>query len=376
MLTAHFPNRILFGIGIINRIKEELLLLDGCKSILLITSPGMPSRIFFPEILKTIQSVVKNVQVIATLTPEPDDKMIEMIFGQIELKNVDAVIGVGGGSVMDAAKLISCRVVNNEPFVEMAGSNLVKRKGPPILLIPTVAGSGSEVTHEAVLTDNDSGTRYALKDFKLLSHCSIIDPSLLTTCPKVLIATSGIDAFIHAVESIGNLNANVFSNLNGLQAIKSLKEGLVEAICDVTNERALNQISLGSMFAGFAFAATGTAAIHACGYPLTTIHKIPHGQANAVMLPYVIKYNLQTGNYYDSITELWGTKNLPLSLLQLVNEIGLKTNLKSMGIKIDELEKLAEIAFLDKRHLSVNPTDISLDILKNIFKNAWEGNLD
>lgn len=191
--VLHSPNRILFGAGSLRQLKNELEMIAP-RNVLIVTSLGMPKRTFFQQILADVRSVAVHVELVASIKPEPNLADIELTLGQIQTKNIDLVIGLGGGSVMDTAKLISCRMANDDALLNLAGTNKVKHKGPSIFLIPTLAGSGSEITHEAIITHPETGTRFAIKDPKLLALCTLIDSQITASCSAEQAIISGVDA--------------------------------------------------------------------------------------------------------------------------------------------------------------------------------------
>jgi alcohol dehydrogenase class IV len=335
----------------------------------------MEARPFFQKIKKSISRLDKDFILFSLIQKEPTDIDLNNYFQLIKNNNPDLVIGCGGGSVMDTAKVLSCLFANDIPLKDMAGSELIPSPGPMILLIPSIAGSGSEVTHEAVITDAGSGTRFAIKDAKLLANCVIIDPLLAATCSKDDAIISGIDAFIHAIESIGNLKASACSEHLALKALSHLYSGLKYRNHSI-EESALIHLAAGSMLAGLAFASTGTAAVHALGYPLTSQFGVPHGLANASVLPYVLDFNRKNSNIYSVIEELFGISNIAIFCAEFVAELGLKTEIKSFGVKEEMLPDLAQISFQDRRHLSVNPTPLSVKDIENIYKAALESQID
>lgn len=168
------------------------------------------------------------------------------------------------------------------------------------------------------------------------------------------------------------MKANYFSSANALQAVELLMEGLKARVHN-TKPETLEKLSMGSMLAGLAFGSTGTAAVHAFGYPLTTLYNIPHGKANAAILPYVVAFNLRSCKHYAPLIARLNTNNFPLFLFEFIQQLQLPTDLQALGIQKNVLNDLAKLILLDDRHLSVNPAEMNFHAIRSILLAAWEG---
>jgi alcohol dehydrogenase class IV len=238
-------------------------------------------------------------------------------------------------------------------------------------MVPTTAGSGSEVSQEAVVTDLSAGTKFAVKDPKLVPTCAIVDPMATATCPSNLTAICGMDALTHALEAFTARDANAITDMYALKAVALLLQDLPQAVASGNNSDARLSAALGALLAGQAFNITGTAAVHACGYPLSGLYGIPHGAANALMLPHVIAFNAETCAKYEQLYPVFGTPTIGATLGEIVQRIGLPTRLRDVGVERKSIHRLATIAAKDERHLSANPRAMTIAELESIFEKAW-----
>lgn len=368
MVIHYMPQTIVFGKGSLSAFGAQLERLDA-KRVFIVTTRGMSNRPSLAILRQGLSGMKFSVW--SGVPAEPGVQDLQLALDAARELNPDVIIGLGGGSAMDIAKLVAILLTNNDSVTHYFGICKVPKLGLPTVMIPTTSGSGSEVSPEAVLTDRSVGTKFAVKDPKLVPSCAIIDPLSTITCPAELTAICGFDALTHAIEAYTAKASNQITDFYALHAVALIWEHLLGAVTDGNNLDSRSGMALGAMMAGAAFSSTGTAAVHACGYPLSAFYGIPHGAANAVMLPHVIAFNQQTCNKYSTLESVFSTNDLPAALTELINAVGLQTQLRNLGVERKAIHKMALIAAEDDRHLSANPRAMTTDDLEAVFERAW-----
>lgn len=321
------PRNIIFGCNSLEQIYKELEGLGGEKA-LIVTSSGMIKRDGFIKLTNILKEAGLFLAVFSKVSPEPPIDEAEECLEFARKNTCDVVIGIGGGSVLDIAKKV--------------GMDL----GRPKVMLPTTAGTGSEVTHESVLKVD--GKKKAFVDEKLTPDIAIVDPNLTMTTPPRLTASSGIDALAHAIECYDCKTNNPLVRTLAFEAYTIIKNNLGKAVAD--DREARTNMALGSLMAGMAFGNSGTALCHALSYPLSN-EGVPHGEAVAMMLPYALEFN----NFdKDVITEIRG----------IISEVGLASGFRFKG----DINRMAEVVIEDTRHLSNNPRKVTLEDIIRIYE--------
>lgn len=325
--TFILPENIIFGCDSLEQISKELEDIGGGKA-LVVTSNGMTVRDGFKKLTNILKNAGMSLAIFNKVKPEPSLDEAEECLEFAKKNMCDLVIGIGGGSVLDVAKKV--------------GMDL----GKPKLMIPTTAGTGSEVTRESVL--KVKGGKKAFIDKRLTPDMAVIDPNLTMTMSPRLTASSGIDALAHAIECYDCKRNNPLVRTLAFEAYTIIKSNLRKAVAN--DREARINMALGSLMAGMAFGNSGTALCHALSYPLSN-EGIPHGEAVAMMLPYALEFN----NFdKDVITEI----------RRIINEVGLTSGFRFKG----DIHKMAETVIKDTRHLSNNPRKVTLEDIIRIFE--------
>lgn len=319
--------------------------------------------------------------------PNPTIANVEFGIEMAKKEAFDIVIGIGGGSPLDVAKGISLMATNPGKVNDYLGMFLpVPEKPLPLILVPTTAGTGSELSFGAVFSDHEAHKKTQIYNYEVIPLVAFIDPIMMMGCPSKLTAASGFDALVHAIESYVTKNSNPYSEALAAQAIRLISKGLVPATKDGKNMKARTQMALGSTFAGMAMSASGLGINHALAYPLTTHHNVPHGTANAVFMPYTMTFNAEeVPEKYANVAELMGLETSGLSpkkaslkaieeILRFLDELGIPKNIKEFGIKEDELFGFAEIIIRDYVPLCMfNPRCMGPFEAYELYLNALNG---
>jgi len=315
--------------------------------------------------------------------PEPP---LESVDNGVEVAvdgGYDVIVGVGGGSSLDVAKGIAIVATNGGKVIDYVGMEQVPKAGLPKILIPTTAGTGSEVTRVFVVTDNSENTKKVVYSLYCIADVALVDPLLSIGLPAAVTADTGMDALVHAIETYVAVSATEFSDPLAEKAIRLIAKYLPIAVVKGDNAEARYYMALAATLAGLAFASGGLGAVHALSYPLGTEFHMSHGRSNAIMLPYVMEYNLP-GNFkkYANISELMGEMTEDLSdadaalkaveaVKGLLTNVGIPQSLRDYGIKNGDLPKLVEGGMNQARLFVPNPRNLTKEDVEKIFAMAF-----
>lgn len=360
----------------------DILAERGCKKIGFITDPMILKLGLADAALEGFKANGLAVWVFSEVQPDPPEGMILKAVDEARAEGVDAVVSVGGGSSLDTAKLIAVLLNTDQPIEQMYGVNLVRGERLPLILAPTTAGTGSEVTPISIVTTGENEKKGVVSP-QLIPDWAILDAELTLGLPKDVTAATGIDAMVHAIEAFTSKRLkNVVSDCLAKQALVLLGSNIKKA-CFVPEDRdARGAMLLGSMLAGMAFSNAPVAAVHALAYPLGGHFHVPHGLSNALVLPYVLEYNLPDAEQmYAEIAPLIfeGISNIPEAeraqamieaFQSLGQELGMKTKLSEVGVSHNHLPMLAEDAMKQERLLINNPREMTYDAALDIYTKA------
>jgi alcohol dehydrogenase class IV len=384
MTTHHFQTvkHIVHGAGSLATLPDKLALLDTpVERIALITQPSMEALGIVDRVIESLNAKDVDVCIIRGVEPEPTIGNVETVFNeQIEPFAPHAILSIGGGSVLDAAKLFAVRLTNDEPLRNWLGIDLIKRPGVPMILVPTTAGTGSEVTPNAIVTLPDESLKVGIVSRHLLPQIVILDAELTLGLPKPITAATGMDAFVHALESYISTKANPISDMYAMESMRLIGAHIVEAYENGRSLKAREAMMLGSMYGGLALTAAGTAAVHALAYPLGGMFNVTHGVANAMLLPHVMAFNLDAiegrlsnvARALDLASQADTDADAARKLIDKMEEwtaaVDIPQDLRKFGVSEAHLDALAIAASKVKRLLGNNPKALTLDDMKSIYR--------
>ena len=368
------------GLGKISILSEICNQLN-IKKPLIITDQGLYKLGFVEEIEKSLTTENILPSVYNKVLADPPESNIFEAVDLYKNHKADGVIGFGGGSSMDVAKAVSYFCINNVNIKECYGVNNLKNNRCPLIQIPTTAGTGSEVTPIAIFTlENEQ--KMGIVDPLLYADCAILDAELTLGLPKNITAYSGIDAMVHAIEAYTTkYKKNPISDALAKKALALLGGNIKEAVNNPENKKARENMLLGSMLAGVAFANAPCAAVHALAYPIGAKFHIPHGLSNSLVLPEVLKFNSKNAsNLYceiasDCLPDLEGKKNNINSFIagieQLIFDLKIPRKLKDVGINREDIQMLATDALKQQRLLINNPREVNLEDAISIYEASY-----
>ena len=322
------PVEILFGVGSLN----ELNSVSDAKNILIVTTKGFVRRGIIHRISNHILAD-RNISLFDGVDPNPDLEALQASLPQVGDQPVEQIIAVGGGSVIDAAKIFSVLLAPQNYDFSLRNylqEDYSKRhlSTLPIIAVPTTAGTGSEVTSFATVWDKLSKRKYSLSAKSLYPKIAIIDPSLTLSLPKKMSILTGLDALSHSFESLWNKNANPITKSYSLQALQILLANFSELVTDLNNLQIRSNMMQGSLLAGLAISQTRTAIAHSISYPLTIHYNVPHGLACGFILPKLLTFNSKAddGRLAQAASTLGyrSVEDLVTSLIQLFRKLEVK----------------------------------------------------
>jgi alcohol dehydrogenase len=389
------PRTTLFGPG------QRFALGQVAASIgnraLICTDERFASSEDMAQILDKLASSNIEAKVFADTLPELPLHSVEACVAQVRGFAPDMVLGIGGGSCMDMAKLVSLLLTHGGAADQYYGE--LKVPGPiiPVIAVPTTSGTGSEVTPVAVLADHARDLKVGISSPYLIPHTAVCDPELTMSCPSSLTALSGADALTHAIEAYTVVahpygpdlaqsrvfvGKNLFSDHHALAAIQLIMEYLPRAVHDGADLQARSMMMYASLSAGLAFGAAGTAAAHAIQYPVGALTHTAHGIGVAALLPYVMTYNAPScmgslANIGRALGATGSETDMARTAIEkvraLLAEIGIPRTLADLGLTEDRLEWVAEQSLLSARLVTNNPRKLDLAGMRDIVTDAFHG---
>ena len=375
------------GWGALEHLVDEVKRLNA-SNILIVTDPFLKDLGITDKIVEPLENQGWRTSIYTDVVPEPPLAIGEKLVAFTKEHQFDLVIGLGGGSALDLAKLAGVLATHEgkvADYLNLTGNRALTHKGVPKILIPTTSGTGSEVTNISVLS-LDTTKDVVTHDY-LLPDVAIVDPALTTSLPPKVTAATGIDALTHAIESYVSINANPVTDALALQAIRLISGSIRTAVADGENREARSDMSYGSYLAGLSFFNAGVAGVHALAYPLGGQFHISHGESNAVLLPYVMGYIRQScEKRMKDILEAMGYSSNQLSqkeasykcvteLKRLVADVNIPLTLKGFNIPEDALDSLADDGIKQQRILARSPMPLLREDIFAIYRAAYTGEI-
>jgi alcohol dehydrogenase class IV len=288
----------------------------------------------------------------------------------------DLVLGIGGGSVLDVAKLVAAQLGNPQSLNDYVGIGLLKGRSRKLICIPTTSGTGSEVSPNAILVDNKDNQKKGIISQYLVPDIVYVDPMLTIGVPAAITAATGLDALTHCLEAYTNKFAQPFIDLYAFEGMRVIAANLVRAVKNGGDEEARSQVAMGSLLGGFCLGPVNTAAVHALSYPLGSSFHLPHGLSNALLLPHVMEFNLPAArDRYTGVARALGVaaaEDSVETIRQLIRDCGIPATLKEVGVPYDAIETMAADAMKVTRLLNNNPRPVSKEDAIAIYQAAYE----
>ena len=379
ILQVNFPARLVFGNHTLTQMVDELISLKSSR-VAIVTIPALQA-----SITPLSQQLAENgidVLLDERIATEPYFADLNQLLDYFTPFRPDTVLGIGGGSVLDIAKLLAALLDNDQTVYDVVGNGLLKKRTKKLICVPATSGTGSEVSPNAILIDDADGQKKGIISPFLVPDLVLVDPVLTSSVPPSVTAATGLDALTHCIEAYTNKFSNPFIDVFALEGIRLIAANLVDAVLDGSNLEAREKLSMGSMNGGFCLGPVNTAAVHALAYPLGTMYHVAHGLSNAVLLPHVMEFNIPAavekyaavagalGVSPDADLHAMAMKGI-VRIREIMKACSVPENLRSMGVTQTDIPTLAQEALKIQRLLKNNPRTVLLEDAINIYEKTF-----
>ena len=362
--------RVVFGVGSVETLPDEVKRVKGSR-VLVVTDPGIKSAGVMDHVTSVLTRSKVDFSVFAEVEPDPK---IEVALAAAEAAKAfrpDLIVGLGGGSSLDISKVASVLMANAGPIDKYFGMEMVPQAGVPLILIPTTAGTGSEMTSICVLSDTKNNVKKGIVSEHLFARTALLDPQLTLALPPKVTAMTGMDALVHAIESYVGVRASVLTDTLNLKAIRLVAENLRLAYANGANLAARENMLHASCLAGMAFSNTQNGLDHAMALAIGGKFHLPHGLLTAFILPWVMEFNLIADpQKFIAIARAFGENTRKLSEIDaarlsvkavksLLDDIGISYRLSDYGVPREEFGSLAKATVGAVRLISNNPRSVT-----------------
>lgn len=373
------PQEIIVGKGSLARLSEAAEKLGG-KHGFIISGPHLNKMGIVALCSESLENAGIKVDAYTETEGNPSVETVEKAAAAFCKSGADFIIALGGGSPMDVAKAVGVVARYGGSITEYEGGGRVPGDIIPLIAIPTTAGTGSEVTAFSVITDHSRNYKLTVFSYKLIPAYAILDPELLTTAPVSVAAACGIDAMVHALEAYISKDASPFSDAMAEKALELIGKNIRRYVADRTDIEAAEAMITGSLFAGIAFSWARLGDVHAMSHPVSAYFDVPHGVANAILLPTIVEYNAlaDRGKYlklfnYISLTPASEAEFEPFMLVDLLTELneqlGIPGSLGEVGVTADKFDAMADDA-MKSGNIAVNPRSTTKKDVLSLYEKA------
>lgn len=372
-ITLMQPQKIVFGTGCMQQFCKDYLAM-GYKRLFILTAP-----VLRPMVEKSIDSLDGiDINIYDNINAEPSVTDFKAVLAKAKDFGADSVVGIGGGSVLDLAKLVATLLDSEQNVEDLFGIGFVARRGVWFACVPTTSGTGSEVSPNAILLDERDNQKKGIVSEHLMANAAYIDPEFTWTVPAKVTAETGMDALTHCIEAYTNKFAHPLVDMYAMMGIKLIAANLLRAVKDGKDVEAREAMSLGSMYGGLCLGPVNTAAVHALSYPIGGEFHKSHGLSNAVLLPTVMRFNIPANTKkYAEIAIACGceqdkddmeTAERGVRFIeQLSKDCGIPQTLAEIGIPQTSVDGMAKAAMDCQRLLKNNPREVTEQDCRDIY---------
>ena len=373
------PQEVIVGKGSVSKLSEVAKKLGG-KHGFIISGPHLEKMGIVNLCAEGLEKNGIKVDKFTETEGNPSVETVDKAGNAFKQSGADFIIALGGGSPMDVAKAVGVVAKYGGSITDYEGADKVPGDIIPLIAIPTTAGTGSEVTAFSVITDHSRNYKLTVFSYKLIPSYAVLDPDLLTTAPKSVAAACGIDAMVHALEAYISKAASPFSDAMAEKALELIGKNICKYVADRANIEAAEGMRVGALFAGIAFSWARLGDVHAMSHPVSAFFNVPHGVANAILLPTIVEYNslADDGKYlkiYNYLSRIKKTENefKPFMLVELLKELNkifdIPKSLGEVGVTEDKIMLMAADA-MKSGNIAVNPRSTSLSEVIDLYKKA------
>jgi alcohol dehydrogenase class IV len=379
IMKIHFPGKLVFGKNTLAQLPDEVTALSCTRAFIVTIEPLLNQLNPFKTKLEA--SGVK-VLVNTGITNEPSFADVQKMLQEVNGFNPDVVIGIGGGSVLDVAKIIAALVDNEQGLKDIVGIGFLKRRPKKLICMPTTSGTGSEVSPNSILVDETDNQKKGIISPFLVPDIVYVDPLLTMGVPPAITAATGIDALTHCLEAYTNIFAHPFIDVYAYEGMRLIAAHIVQAVQNGNDEEARTQVAMGSLLGGFCLGPVNTAGVHALSYPLGSAFHLAHGLSNALLLPYVMEFNYVAApkRYADVAVALGCEREADdvstalkgiEKIRSLIKACGIPARLRDVGVPKEAIPQMAIDAMKVTRLLKNNPRPITEKDAIDIFNAAY-----
>ncbi|MFA7363469.1 MAG: iron-containing alcohol dehydrogenase [Aminobacteriaceae bacterium] len=330
------------------------------------------------NLLEMLRAQGTSVHVVPDVPVEPEVGQVRELFTRMSGLGVDLIVAMGGGSVLDSAKMTSVLLRNPGYLDNLLDASLIKERGVPLIAIPTSAGTGSEATPNSIVVVPEQQLKVGVVHPFFIPDCVLLDPEATVSLPANITATTGLDAFCHAIECFISKKRNPFSDLYAIEAIRLINRSLLRAFQDGGDLEAREDLLLAAFYGGMCIASSSTVAVHALSYPLGGRYRIPHGLSNAILLPWVMDFNRDAvAERFARVAAAMGipagaddeetSKKTVEGIFTLVRALGIPSDLRELGVRKEDLDDIVAAAMKVTRLLDNNPKQVSPEDARGIY---------
>ena len=379
-LKIFFPGKLVFGNGTLAQLPEDILQLKPSRVFIATIEP---LRAAISEFVNTLEKSKIEVLQDTSIVAEPSFSDFEKLMKKVTPFNPDVVIGIGGGSVLDIAKLVAAQLDNEQELKEYVGIGLLKDRKKKLICVPATSGTGSEVSPNAILVDDADNQKKGIISPYLIPDIVYVDPLLTISVPPAITAATGLDALTHCLEAYTNKFSQPFIDIYAYEGMRLIAANIVTVVKDGKNKEAREKVAMGSLLGGFCLGPVNTAGVHALSYPLGSMFHLAHGLSNALLLPYVMEYNIPaaTKKYADVAIALGCQRQSDdkstacagvRKIKELIKACGIPATLKEVNVPGTAIPEMAADAMKIQRLLKNNPREITEQDAIEIYKAAYE----
>lgn len=377
-LKIFFPGKLVFGNGTLPQLVDDVIALNPKRVFIATIEPLKKSLAdFITALTKNSIEILTDTSIVA----EPSFADFEKLMQIVTPFNPDVVIGIGGGSVLDIAKLVAAQLENEQQLKDYIGIGLLKGRKKKLICVPATSGTGSEVSPNAILVDDENQKKGIISPF-LVPDIVYVDPLLTVSVPPAITAATGLDALTHCLEAYTNKFSQPFIDMYAYEGMRLIASHIETAVKDGSNIEAREKVAMGSLLGGFCLGPVNTAGVHALSYPLGSLFHLAHGLSNALLLPYVMEFNIPsaTKKYAevaialgcgrkedDEATAYAGVQKIRA----LIKACGIPATLKEVNVPESAIPQMAVDAMKIQRLLGNNPREITEQDTINIYKAAF-----
>ncbi len=382
VLPFRLPATIYFGMDAVNKVADEAVRCQAKRPVI-ICDPGVAKAGLAAQIQGILAKANLPAEVYDQVEPEPTVASLDRCVEWVRQGGFDLLVGVGGGSAMDTTKGVSVLLKNGGSIRDYFGIDKVPQRGLPYILVATTAGTGAEISNNAVFLDVEQKLKVGTVSPHCLADVAIVDPLLTVSMPPSVTAATGMDALTHAIESYTAVKATPLTELWSLESIRLIAKSLRTAVCRGGDLQARYDMALGSLDAGIALANASAGSVHALAYPLGGTYRVAHGVSNAMMMPYVLEYNYLAdipkfakvaeamGECLDGLCPREAAYKAVEAVRKLSQDVGIPQRMRDVGVPDSAVEAFVPGAMATARLMDNNPRRLTEKEVLDIYRRAW-----